>query len=310
MLDIMNIHPQTALYLLQDGIDLQNRRVKFKLYRNCFHAHEAVTFMLENGWTQERDEAVLFGESLQSNQLIEHISDPDILFQDDDQLFVFIDQEERNDDEDGISHTSGHPLDTIPIVSIPRPNFGLFALAGVFQTRVKRMYNARLDREGFYGSDAVDCLVSCGLASTASDAVKIGQTLEDNDIITNPKDNRKFGDGRVFFAFNGFNKKQWQQDLFFSKRFMESNIQTKTHSHHMKLYRDTFTGHAMVDFLAKKQICSSRQDAVFLARAVSIEYNLWRDRFNADAEFTDSTRLYIFTKDLLQKMASNRQLRI
>lgn len=59
--------------LLEQGLDVKDRRYHLKLYKSCFIGTDAVEFMISNGITANEDDAVLIGRLLVEAGYIAHV---------------------------------------------------------------------------------------------------------------------------------------------------------------------------------------------------------------------------------------------
>jgi len=72
----------------------KDRTYRFKTYRQCFVASEAVDYLVFSGWAASRQDAVNIGRALQANGLFEHVH-RDHRFVDEHLFFRFLDEQER-----------------------------------------------------------------------------------------------------------------------------------------------------------------------------------------------------------------------
>mmetsp|Transcript_31298 Transcript_31298/g.75298 ORF Transcript_31298/g.75298 Transcript_31298/m.75298 type:complete len:1825 (+) Transcript_31298:244-5718(+) len=75
---------------LRRGIRVENRKRKFKTYRNCFIASEAVDFMVQSGLADSRDQAVAIGKRLETDYTFFHHVTRTEPFQDEPIFFRFV----------------------------------------------------------------------------------------------------------------------------------------------------------------------------------------------------------------------------
>ena len=309
---------------LYQGIDVRNRWYRFKVYKRCFVASEAVDFMVQSRWASSREEAVVLGQELQKNfSLFQHVVDPDKhLFADKCLFFKFNElnhntnekDEDESDDVFSLStrSTASGTVDhshrrtsLIESFAASTKNTGLCSVGHLLKENINHKYNMKFDAEGFYAVEAVDYMVSVGLASSRSDAVMIGLALQEvGGFIQNCTNNMDpFGDSKKFFVFapekdlSSFHKSSssWKKDLEHARDFFRDNIKLVDHTYRLKTYKNTFTGKEAVDLLLVAGITSSRQDAVLLGRALMVEYNLFGHVVN-EHEFEDSEFFYVLSR--------------
>ncbi len=296
---------------LYNGVEVRNRRYRFKIYKRCFVASEAVDFMVQSGWATSREEAVVIGRHLQKEfNLFEHVVDPERHRFDDKCLFFKFNSwdesmnnitkddsmEGSSDDEESDLHRRTHVTRSL---LKDKKRLGLVSMCGILQRGINQKFNFNLDKQGFYADEMVDYMVTTGLANSRSDAESIGLALQSvGRMIQNVKlNNEPFVDKRIFFVFTEdassceFEVAKWKQDLKEAKTFFEANIKLVDHTYRLKTYTKTFSGKEAVDLLLIAGITSSRQDAVLLGRALMVEFNLFGHVCD-EHEFEDSELFY------------------
>jgi hypothetical protein len=299
---------------LYQGIEVRNRRYRFKEYKGCFVASEAVDFMVQSGWAPTREKAVELGQTLQKDfDLFQHVVEPERhLFADRYLFFKFneLNTNDNNDDDSdeplvgGGSYRSSITSSMTDSLLTSTKKTGLFSVGRLLKQNINQKYNTKFDTEGFYAEEAVDYMVAVGLASSRNDAVKIGKALQGvGSFIQNCANLMEpFSDSRSFFFFSqdddlssSFLKSSsssWKKDLEDARDFFRDNIKLVDHTYRLKTYKNTFTGKEAVDLFLTAGITSSRQDAVLLGRALMVEYNLFGHVVN-EHEFEDSEFFYI-----------------
>ena len=279
--------------------------------------------MVQSGWAGSREEAVVLGQALQKNfSLFQHVVDPDKhLFTDRCLFFKFNEHnhstnEKDEDESDDVfsistrSTTSGtvenshRRTSMIESIAAGTKKTGLCSVGQLLKQNINYKYNMKFDTEGFYAAEAVDYMVSVGLASSRSDAVMIGLALQEvGGFIQNCTNKMEpFADSKKFFFFapendllsSSFQKSSlsWKKDLEHARDFFRDNIKLVDHTYRLKTYKNTFTGKEAVDLFLVAGITSSRQDAVLLGRALMVEYNLFGHVVN-EHEFEDSEFFYV-----------------
>jgi hypothetical protein len=196
------------------------------------------------------------------------------------------DNDDNDDDDDEIESIP----DTLPSMA---STSGLLSLSDVLRNRVRKIYNVKLDCFGFYTDDVVDCMMSSGLATSTSDAIRIGRSLQNVGSIHNLKSNKKFDDARLFFGFRHPERKDWRERLDETGAYIMDKLVIGSHTYMMRVYEETFTGNEMVDLLLESGTTSSRQDAVWLGRAVNAQFNIFR-HYQNEYELEDKGYLYTF----------------
>lgn len=293
---------------LYKGVEVKNRRYRFRKYKRCFVGSEAVDFMVLSGWAKSREDAVRIGRQLQTKfSLFEHVVDPERHLLEDDYLFYkFNDYQESQRDDDSTSHNSSshHDDEDSPdkgryqthSLHVSR-QLGLLSIGEMLRTGVKQKYNFSIDKEGFDANEAVDYMVSTGLANSRSDAVCIGLALQQAaGVIVNEKSRQEFDDAKLFFTFAKDREESWRKELEDAKDFFRNNMKESDHTFRLKVYKRTFTGTEAVDLLLMAGITSSRQDAVLLGRALMIEFNLF-GHVTDEHEFEDTELFYKFSSN-------------
>jgi hypothetical protein len=176
---------------------------------------------------------------------------------------------------------------------------GLLNMGEIIRANVKVHYKYSVDKECFNCEDAVDFLVTSGLASTRLDAVHIGQALERKfDFFHNvmlDQHGQKFQDARLFFSFEREKSDAWKGELQSVRAAFQSNIKVEDRTYHLKVYKDCFTGKDAVDCMLALGVTTTRQDAVLLGRSLMYEYFLFA-HVTGDHPFEDSDLFYRFSR--------------
>lgn len=58
---LYSIHYRQLVNEFKSGIEIKNRKYKLKTYKSCFIGEEAVTWLVEHGFAENRKEAVTLG---------------------------------------------------------------------------------------------------------------------------------------------------------------------------------------------------------------------------------------------------------
>lgn len=295
---------------LYKGVEVKNRRYRLRKYKRCFVGSEAVDFMVLSGWAKSREDGVRIGRQLQKKfGLFEHVVEPERHLLEDDYLFYkFNDYHDSQRDDDSTSHNSSSQNDNDDLET-PDVNryqtqslhvsrqLGLISVGELLRSGVKQKYNFSIDKEGFDANQAVDYLVSTGLAHSRSDAVSIGIALQHAcGLISNETNKNDFDDTKLFFTFTKDRAESWRKELEDAKDFFRNNMKVGDHTFRLKVYKRTFTGTEATDLLLMAGITSSRQDAVLLGRALMIEFNLF-GHVTDEHEFEDAELFYKFSSN-------------
>lgn len=54
----------------KDGVSIKDRKYHMKTYKSCFIGKEAVTWLINSGWANTREEAIELGNLLQSKYVL------------------------------------------------------------------------------------------------------------------------------------------------------------------------------------------------------------------------------------------------
>jgi hypothetical protein len=174
---------------------------------------------------------------------------------------------------------------------------GLRAMGEIIRDNVKVHFKFSVDRECFRCDEAVDFLVTSGLASTRLNAVQIGKALEEEcGFFQNVMEcGQKFQDTRLFFSFEGEKSNTWKEELQSVRAAFHSKLKVTDHTYHLKVYKDTFTGKDAVDCILALGITTSRRDALLLGRSLRYEYLLFAHVTNAHL-LEDADLFYRFSR--------------
>ena len=173
---------------------------------------------------------------------------------------------------------------------------GLTTMGEIIRANVKVHYKYSVDKECFKCDEAVDFLITSGLASTRLDAVQIGKALGECGFFHNVMEHsQKFQDARLFFSFAGEKSDTWRGDLLSARADFQSNIKVMNQKYHLKVYKDCFTGKYAVDCILALGITTSRRDAVLLGRSLMYEYMLFA-HVTGDHSLEDTEFFYHFSR--------------
>lgn len=306
---------EQVLKRLYQGMEVRTRRYRFRNYKSCFVGSEAVDYMVSSGWAQSREDAVTMGRYFQQHfNLFEHVVAPQKHpFKDAYLFYRFVDIHSSSSSallEDSTSRRSSSgaeyddewtDLDHYQSASlVGSKKLGLKAVGGMLYHSLERVYNFSLDMEGFYANDAVDYMLSVGLATTRRDAVCIGVALQRTaGIIVNVKTMHDFADEKIFFSFKSEPLSNWFKELQETRDSFTKNMRVYDHTYRLKTYKNTFTGTEAVEWLLLHGATAARQDAVLLGRAMAVEFNLF-GHVTGEHLFEDSEFFYRFSKPIHQ----------
>ena len=297
---------EEALKRLYKGVQVKNRKYRFKTYKRCFVGSEAVDFMVQSGWAKSREQAVLIGQMLQKEfKLFEHVVEPDRHHFQDAYLFfrfnAMDDSSSSPSEGELLEGAVGTRCSITQSLMTETKKIGLISIGEIMRKGVNQKYNVHLDRHGFYANEAVDYMVTTGLANSRRDGESIGLALQmAGGMIENAKSpTQPFTDSRTFFFFTDEGSYHvmmptWKQDLQAACDFFRGNMKRSDHVYRLRTYKNTFTGTEAVDLLLMAGITNSRQDAVLLGRALMVNFNLFGHVVD-EHEFEDSELFYIFS---------------
>ena len=211
-------------------------------------------------------------------------------------------------------------------------SLGLHSIGGILLAKFPMRYKASLDCYGFHANEAIDYMIQTGLASSRKDGVLIGLALKRASLIKPKGHDTPFDDQRRFFqsnlqaslrldddddddddTYHGFQyelkdhhqqqhqarpqptKDSWKEALDVVRTDFADNMQVSSHKHHLKKYKNCFTGTEAVDWLIGAGHANDRLDAVWIGRALAYQYHLFQHVAN-EHEFKDSDYFYFFSK--------------
>jgi hypothetical protein len=217
----------------------------------------------------------------------------DHLFKDDYLFYRFNDVSECNASDTASEKSEGDSRQSLQQCN----KVGLLTLGAIIRANVTVHYKYSVDKECFKCDEAVDFLVTSGLASTRLDAEQIGKALErECGFFHNVMDRgQKFQDTRLFFSFEGEKSDTWKGELQSVRAAFRSKIKVADHTYHLKVYKDSFTGKDAVGCILALGITTSRLDAVLLGRCLMYEYLLFC-HVTGDHSLEDADLFYHFSR--------------
>jgi hypothetical protein len=179
-----------------------------------------------------------------------------------------------------------------------RRKIGLLSIGEILRHDVKLYYKYSVDKECFTANEAIDYMITAGLAGNQTDAIQIGRALQSEGFIESVDKGGPymFKDARLFYGFTPDNRTpDWEEDLRRICETLSSKIKVSDQTYHLKVYEDSFTGREAVTKILQEHITSSRRDAVLLGRALMHDYQLFEHvtRYHA---FEDEEFFYRFVK--------------
>jgi hypothetical protein len=216
------------------------------------------------------------------------------LFKDDYLFYRFNDMTEYNASDTASELSEGESSVRQSLLQCNK--VGLLTMGEIIRASVKVLYKYSVDKECFKCDEAVDFLVTSGLASTRLDAVQIGKALGECGFFHNVMDHgQKFQDARLFFSFEEEESDTWKGELQSVRAAFQSNVKVKDQTYHLKVYKDCFTGKYAVDCILTMGITTSRRDAVLLGRSLVYEYHLFA-HVTDDHSLEDNEFFYRFSR--------------
>ena len=197
--------------------------------------------------------------------------------------------------------------------------FGLIAMKKILEEVVPSNYNTKYDKDGFMASEAINTMISIGLASSRREAIQIGRSMEHKGYIRNPLLQEEsssatnkhhqylFNDRPIFYCFMACPSKPagvitpfqdgmtWREQLTHVKKVLVDTIQVRDLVYHFKTYKDCFLGSDVIDILVVAQLAASRNDAIHLGRCLVYEYHLLH-HVTYQHELEDNDLFYRFSK--------------
>jgi hypothetical protein len=162
---------------------------------------------------------------------------------------------------------------------------------------VQLYYKYSVDKECFTANEAIDYMVTAGLAGSQTDAIQIGRALQREGFIESVDKGGPymFKDARSFYSFTPDKTLGWEEELRKCSETLSSKLQVSDNTYRLKTYKESFTGRAAVTTMLEQKITTSRRDAVLLGRAIMHEYQLFEHVARAHA-FEDEEYFYRFVQ--------------
>lgn len=294
-----------------------------KVYKECFLASDAITYMVEEGMAKTRRDAVKLGRRLETELHLWYDVSQKMRFNDEPIFFRF--QKHVNRD-DASTRSSGGSLSRTSSSRGQLIQVGNLLKRGL---KVKnRTYRLKTYRKCFVTRDAIDYMVEEGFCGSRDEAVELGQALQhDLGLWHHVCDDHKFQDGYLFFRFSATYKasisdmddnssvasgsssltgshrssltgshRSITRDMpdIASKLLRGLNVKDRTFQ--LKKYKNCFVGSEAVDFMVQAKLASSRSDAVQTGRYLMKTFDLFHHVKYAH-DFEDQYLFYRFSQD-------------
>lgn len=160
----------------------------------------------------------------------------------------------------------------------------------------------------FVGSDAVDLLIASGVASSRTQAEKIGRILcNEHNLFQHCTGDYEFEDNHFFYKFTppderkglqgGEENMELEEDLQDIARKFREMVEVKTHTYRLKCYENSFIGNRVVDIMIVENLATTRIQAVELGRKLAKSLHLFVEVETGTFDFQDDKVFYRFTSD-------------
>lgn len=175
---------------VQSVLEIKDRTYRFIKYKRCFVASEAIDYMVNEGLAKSREHAVSLGVALQTKRKFwNHVVD-DHIFSD---TYLFFRLTRDDEQKELVSSAVNNMFDqsTLDVLAIK-------LLEGL---EIKeRTFRFRKYKKCFVASEAVDYMVTKGLAKSRGEAVLMGVALQKElKFWHHVVDNHRFADEYLFF---------------------------------------------------------------------------------------------------------------
>ncbi|CAJ1960670.1 unnamed protein product [Cylindrotheca closterium] len=167
------------------------------------------------------------------------------------------------------------------------------------------MFHLKKYPKTFVGNEAVDFMLSAGLACTREDAVFLGQRFSNElNLFHHVCWDHTFKDGRFFYRFNDQLPKDVRnrtplsrEDLCTtSAKFVAGMPVSKHTGRPFKIYPNTFLGEEAVNYMLNSKVAKNRPDAILLGQRMMEELDIFQPVAHS-SRFKDSSHVYRFVSD-------------
>lgn len=286
---------------LRRGLRVRDRRYRFRIFKNCFVASEAVDFMIKESLAHSRQEAVDLARRLAKDfHLWYHVTN-DWEFTDGYLFFRFAHASDQSEQHSEAILTLNQAEDCPSLSSeqsLSLPDVAQKVIRGV-QVRDRR-YKLRTYRKCFVGSELVDFLVQARISASRDDAIELGnQLMREANLFEHVTKDHQFEDEYFFYRFcsscehTEYSMDEESSDLFndesdhqspslsFSTedlvdigQKLRNGVRIKHRQYRLRQYKNCFVACEAVDYLVQSHINESRGQAVVLLRQLSSNPNL------------------------------------
>ncbi|CAJ1960672.1 unnamed protein product [Cylindrotheca closterium] len=196
-----------------------------------------------------------------------------------------------------VTKTSSAQLQSKPALSsLPK-----LAKAFVFDCPVgTHLFHLKKYPNTFVGSQAVDFMLSAGLASTREDAVFLGQRFDKElSLFHHVSWDHTFKDGRFLYVFNEdfFRNEQCgtsrEKPVSVIAKFAEGMHVSKHTGRFFKTYQNTFSGEEAVKYMLQSKLALNRPHAILLGQRMMEELQIFHPVAHR-SRFKDSHLLFRF----------------
>lgn len=271
------------------GVRVTRRKqyLRGKSVQYVFTGHDAVNFLLDNGYGNTRDNALTLGRMLAYEfALFTHVTN-DYDLEDENHLYKFIPRDQREIFPCG---QGGCP-------------YSMRYIAEAFEEGIE------VNKRSFLGRDAVTFLVTSNMAKTRQDAVRIGQILmTEFGLFQHVTKKHTFKDKRYTYKFIPQKHRTQSNNIVcqesisgeeLSKRFKEA---VKPESYQLQNY--TFSGKSAIDALITAGLVTSRSEAIDLGQRLVIHDEIKCIQGGEKAFFDRPNVYYCYCETSMQWLGS------
>lgn len=294
---------------LRMNLEVQSHRMHhLKLYKDCFLACDAVTYMVEEGIAKTRREAVALGQRLEMELHLWYHAGQKLKFNDEYLFFRFQTLGDRDASTKSFRSTgAGRSIGQLSQIAS--------LLKRGLEVR-NRTFRLKSYPKCFIASHAVDYMVKEGFCISREEAVDLGKELQrELGLWHHVCNDHEFEDQYFFFRFSNYADSTTDDDTM-SFKSGDSNddshrsdisidevasklvrgINVKDRTFKLKKYRNCFLGNEAVDFMVQAKLASSRADAVALGRELLQKHELFY-HVTRSRSFEDEYYFYRFSQD-------------